>query len=559
MPEVRRTADFERVAALPRRTVTYDDAVAWAGVFTEEFALAKGAALTPWQGAGLAEAAENDGLFAALPVGFGKTILSRLLPRAMRSRRAVLLIPASLEDKTRHDFAALVGKWRGGDPPTLLTLQSLSRPAQGEKLFELDPDLIMVDESDELQNRSSSVCRRIDRYVVAKQGGVRVCVFTGTPSRKSIMNYWHHLCWCLRDGAPVPMSETEAVEWGLALDDFGMRTWTQRMGCGPLGGGVTAARRWFARRLSETPGVLIVDGDSAGDVPLHVALEPAKEDPAIDGHYKRFLELGENPAGIPVTDPLSRWRTDGQLGTGLYLRYKQPPPPEWRNALRSFASFCREAIEDSTHARRPLDTEAQVVRAHPDAEPVVTWLETRPTFTPETEAVRLSPSAVESALAWLARESTPAVIWCGSVEIGMWISQVGRFPYYGREGRDAASGRALFNADPRRSLVASWHANKRGFNLQAWRRALLVHPPQSAKYLEQIIGRHHRQGQTEAVRVTVLCTSGGTYDAFDSAVSEATFAKSTVSLTQKILRAEITCIDPPPSASNQYRWARKER
>jgi hypothetical protein len=52
---------------------------------------------------------------------------------------------------------------------------------------------------------------------VAARDSVRVCAFTGTPSRKSIMNYWHHLCWCLREGAPVPLSETEATEWGLAL------------------------------------------------------------------------------------------------------------------------------------------------------------------------------------------------------------------------------------------------------------------------------------------------------------------------------------------------------
>lgn len=561
MPEVRTTEDFARVAGLPRRVVSHDDAVAWAATFTEELRAPGGTrVLKPWQGAAIAEAVEHDGLFAGLPVGFGKTDLAFCLPRAMRSRSSVLIVPAALEDKTRADNAALVSQWRAAEsPPHVLTMQSLAREDRQNRLFEIQPDLIMVDEADELQNRKAAVCKRIDRYVVARQDDVRVCLFTGTPSRKSLLGYWHHLAWALRDRAPVPLSEGEAEEWALAIDDFGLRAWASRMRPGPLGDTVTEARAWFARRLAETPGVLIVDGDSAGDLPLRVTLTPAREDPIIDGHYQRFLEIGENPAGIPVTDPLSRWRTDGQLGTGLYLRYVVPPPDPWRDALRAFAKFCRDAIEASTYDARPLDTEAQVVRAHADAAPVKAWREIGPSFTPSTVAVRLSDSAVRSALDWLAASSVPAIIWCGSVEIGNWIAEAGRLPYYGREGRDLKSGRGLHKADPTRSLVASWHANKRGFNLQAWRRALIVHPPQSAKYLEQIIGRSHRMGQTEPVEISILCTSGGTYDAFDAALSEASFARETIALTQKILRAEVRRVAPIVSGSNEFRWARKKR
>lgn len=561
MPEVRTSADFARVAALPRRVVSYDDAVAWAATFTEELRMPGGTRrLKPWQGAAIAEAVEHDGLFAGLPVGFGKTDLAWCLPRAMRSRTSVLIVPAALEAAMRAEFSKLVTQWRSvQSPPYLLTAQKLAHPDSPDLLFKLNPDLIMVDEADELQNRKAAVCRRIDRYVVARQDDVRVCLFTGTPSRKSLLGYWHHLCWALRDRAPVPLHESEAEEWGLAIDDFGLRVWAQRMRPGPLGRSVAEARKWFAERLAQTPGVLIVDGDSAGDIPLSVELVPSIEDPIIDGHYETFLDVGENPAGIPVTDPLSRWRTDGQLGTGIYLRYAVPPPQPWRDSLRTFAKFCRETIDASTCSARPLDTEAQVVRAYSDAQPVKAWRTIGPTFEPETVAVRLSDSAVRAALEWLAASPEPAIIWCGSVEIGLWISQVGKLPYYGREGRERTTGKGLHEANPKRSLVASWHANKRGFNLQPWRRALLVHPPQSAKYLEQIFGRHHRAGQTEPVRITVLCTSGGTYDAFEAALSEASFARETISLTQKILRADVTRTAPTITTSNAFRWARKKR
>jgi hypothetical protein len=84
-------------------------------------------------------------------------------------------------------------------------------------------------------------------------------------------------------------------------------------------------------------------------------------------------------------------------------------------------------------------------------------------------------------------------------------------------------------------------------------------PPQSAKYLEQVFGRSHRQGQTAPVVVDVLATSGGTFDAFDAAVAEAGFGRETIGTTQKILRADIQRDVPTLTKSNRFRWARKNR
>jgi superfamily II DNA or RNA helicase len=148
MPEVRRTADFARVEELARRVVTFDDARAWAAVFTAELRAPGGTReLKPWQGAALAEAVENNGFLGGLPVGFGKTDLSWCLPRALQSRSSVLIVPAALEEKTRADFRALVGQWRCAvAPPRILTTQWLAREQNQDELFQIDPDLIMLDE-----------------------------------------------------------------------------------------------------------------------------------------------------------------------------------------------------------------------------------------------------------------------------------------------------------------------------------------------------------------------------------------------------------------------------
>jgi type III restriction/modification enzyme restriction subunit len=552
IPEVRHTVEFERVAALPRRLLTQADAEAWAAALTPILACpGSRAALRPVQAYALAEAAENHGAWLALPVGAGKTLISFLLPRLMNARRPLLVIPATLREKTSADFASYVGAWRAPNPvPRRVSFTELSVESGARLLEDFQPDLIIIDEADELASRDSSAVRRIDRYVVAHPD-CAIVPMTGTPSRKSIMGYWHLLCWALRERAPVPMHEGEAEMWAAALDE---KPRGRRVHPGPLGGTVASARAWYRARLAQTPGVVIFDGDSCSQ-PLTVRVRLAPEDPEIDRHFERFMVEQESPGGIPVSDPLSRWRIDAQLGCGVYLRYRVPPPEAWREARRELCRFVRDRIAHSTSTSRPLDTELQVLKRYADHPIVETWQRIKPTFEPETEPVWLSASAVHDVVAWLRADAAPGIVWCGCVELAHAIQAATRLAYYANQGKDQ-NGNGLHVAPPGRSLIASWHANKKGFNLQAWRRQLIVHPPQSAKWLEQIFGRSHRAGQDRPVTVDVLATSGGTLDGFEAAIAEARFARDTVGLTQKIIRAEIVRAQPRITRSNRFRWAR---
>lgn len=553
-PEVRRTQEFERVSALPRRTLRQADADAWADVLTPELRCAGAtAALRPWQAMSIAEAAENRGAWLALPVGLGKTLISFLLPRVLTSPRTIIIGPAGLREKTAADFASYTGVWRAPNPPPRYV--SPTELEQNQRLlFEIRPTLIIIDEADELANRNSAACRQIDRYIVDAQDAVSVVCMTGTPSRNSIMGYWHLLCWCLRDRAPVPLNEGEALMWAGALDE--KVNWsTRRVHPGPLGNNITTARAWFSARLEQTPGVVLVDGDSC-EQPLTVRIRLAKEDAVLDAEYQRFLEKQENPDGIPVSDPLSRWRIDGLLGTGVFQYYDPPPPQGWRDCRRAVAAFVRDEIDASTHTARPLDTEGQVLRRYADHELVIAWREWCECFTPTTKARWLTTSAVESAVAWLRESAEPGVVWCGGVEFGEALAVAARLQYFGPKGKDV-NGARLHSVRGDRSIVASWNANKKGYNLQMFRRLLIVHPPQSAKWLEQIIGRHHRSLQTRPVVCDILATSGGTLDAFEAAFNEARFAKATVRLTQKILRARIERPRVRVTASNAFRWAQR--
>lgn len=554
----RHTGEYERICALPRRTLTKAYAEECAAELSPMLRrTGSTATLLPWQAVCLVEALENGGLWCALPVGQGKTLLSYLLPRVLGARRPMLIVPRPAIDKTRQEFAQYGKDWGAPDRPVdIRTWNSLSPESGAHVLDRVRPDLIIVDESHKLANRKSSASRRVDRYIVKHQDAVQFVAMTGTPSRKSIMHYWHLACWALRDGVPLPMHEGEALEWAAALDEgvFGGGA-----NPGVLGATRAAARTWFRSRLNSTPGVVIVDEDSAGTTPMVVRWRIAPEDAVMDRHYARFLGAEQcNPAGIEVTDPLSRWRLDAQLGAGLYMRYKVPPPEEWATARRIFARFVRDTIEESTYTRRPLDTEAQVIRAHKETPEVADWLEVKPTFKPETVVEWFSFSAIDAARDWIAESPAPGIVWVGMPDFGQALSKVTGLPYYGAQGCDA-QGRFLNRADPRKSIIVSWNACKETFNLQPWQRAALFQPPQSALYLEQIFGRNHRRGATGAVVFDVFMSSGGGIDSFETAIGEAQTVFAREGLTQKILRAKIERAAPVITSSNEFRWAKRSK
>jgi hypothetical protein len=224
------------------------------------------------------------------------------------------------------------------------------------------------------------------------------------------------------------------------------------------------------------------------------------------------------------------------------------------------ARFVRDAIERSRGTAHPLDTERQVFRRYADHPVVLRWLAVRDTFRPRTRVRWLTTSALESAEDWLREVHAVAdvgVVWTGAVDFGVELARRTGLRYYGQEGR-AADGRQLIHADPSESLIASWKANQAGFDLQPWARQLITMPPQSGKALEQIISRSHRQGQTRAVVVDVLISSGLSSDALAGAFNEARHVRTTITLTQKILRADFVRADPRITQSNRFRWATQE-
>lgn len=494
------------------------------------------------------------------------TVLSYLLGHALGGKRVLLILPANLikSGKTAADFRSYIGQWvTPNPPPWCVSREWLALDANANYLEQFQPDVIVIDESDELANFDSATAQRLDRYIMARtREQCAVFCMSGTPSRNSIMAYWHLLRWCLRGNAPVPRTRGEASKWAQAVDQIKTADDMTRMGPGPLGFNRASAVRWFRERLQQTPGVVIIDGDSAGDIPLTIRQRTANECPKLDAAFADFMVKQEDPDGMTCADPLGRWRLDGFLGCGLFPRYRLPgPPPEWlarrRERGRAFAALCRTVIQSTRSHRDPADTERQVRKRYPGHPVIAAWDEIKDDPYPK-EVVWLSSATLDTAAAWLAEADTPGIIWCGSVEFARELARRMRLPYYGREGRDQ-NGNGLHAAPPGKSFIASWNANKKGFNLQPWRRHAVFVPPSSAKWLEQLFGRAHRAGQSEPVTFDLFMTSGGRFDAFESSIEEARFARDSVGPRQKILRAKIVRVRALTTGRSKYRWARAER
>lgn len=553
--KVRRTEEFERILALPRRLLNEQAAKQYADQLTPMFSLSPECALRPWQAISLVEALQCGGAFLALPVGQGKTLISALLPLVFSSKSPLLVVPGSLRDKTLADFEGYRGKWRLPNPPIhLVTKEGLSVESGATILDDYKPDLIILDESDGFSNTKSSAVRRLDRYILKHD--CSVVAMTGTPARKSMLDYWHILAWCLGDGAPVPLSLQEATVWAGAID---LKTRSfEKVHPGPLGSTLNEARAWYSQRLISCPGVVIIDEDSC-DAPLTIRQIVCDEDPVLDAAFEQLLTTWESPGGIPVSDPLSCRQLEAQIGLGFYTQWDPDPPEEWRNARKAFARFVRDKIEASTYTDRPMDTEAQVARRYQASPVVKRWKEVKGLFDGRTKTTWISQSTVNRAARWLKEVGGPAIIWTGSVEFGRAFSDMTGVEYFGEQGV-GQSGARLHAETGSRAVCASWHANKKGLNLQGFSRQLIVLPPSSAKWIEQLIGRSHRAGQEKDVDVDILISSGVVHDMLVSAFEEAKGVKGTVAMTQKILRASILWAEKPASTNtNLYRWTTKSQ
>lgn len=589
---VSNSPDFERIVSLPVRELTEElaarDRALMTPLLLTPAGRAAGAELILWQGTALRELAENDGAYVQLGVGHGKTLIFWLAPYVLDAERPLLIVPAALRDDTRALFRQYSQHWvTPKPPPTIMAFSDFYRKGAVDLFEKLRPDFVGIDEAHKSTNQDGTFAVRYDRWRM--QSGCKTVCGTGTGTRFSLKDFSHNITWSLQGGAPLPLDFETLDTWCDALDEKlktrgnPMHQNKKRPAVGVLVDlasrcGVSAPdyflteqgrARWALQvRMRSTPGVIISNDDSCKQ-PLTVELQYAPEDDAINEAFVQFREEEQGPDGEQYVDAIVLYTKERQLGCGVVQTWDPAPPEEWRAALRARNKYCAHiiahtrshysgAVAKGRRADYPCDS-PDAVEAHPrhgQHPDILAWRELRPTYEPKTRPTWVSASVIHFAAQW-SRENN-GLVWYEFEEVGRAIAAAGACEMYGPGGLNTRGGH-IRNDPGGRSVALSIDANLEGRNLQdRWCENLIIGAPQSARELEQLIGRTHRHGQRRAVRATILVTSGLSIEAWRAALREANFVRETQAQEQKILRATIV-EGSPPSTALRWRVAQKKQ
>lgn len=531
--------ETERILSLPRRT--YDEQTEQQIIAEVSRQLGYGTALLRRdQAIALYELATQKGLFGALRVGAGKTLITLLAPTVLDVKRPVLLLPAALIGKTEREREVYAKDWKVSKALRIMSYEMLGRTNAATWLESQGFDLVISDECHRLKNPRAAVSRRVARYMQQCPQTLFVAL-SGTVVRKSLKDYAHLLRWSLKDKAPVPLDKPLLEEWADVLDDnenFLVKKNYAAMRS--FGSTVDEIRESYAKRLIETPGVVFSKGSQDCNASILVQSVSYDIDPITIAHFKKLREEWVTPDNIQEGDPMAVWRHCRELSLGMHYRWNPPAPQEWKDKRAEWCRFCRQII---TYGRK-YDSEKQVADAIQagqlkDEGQLASWLGCRDSFTPNTEPVWHSDFALQACQRWI--ENVGGVVWTVHSFFGRELSRRTGLRYFGEGGLDE-NGQAVEDTRPDKdgSIIVSLQANKEGRNLQAWNTGLVTCPPSGGDQWEQLIGRFHRQGQkADEVRFDVFCGAFEHIKSMNDALKDARMIYATTKQEQKLLYCDL--------------------
>ena len=578
--------EIDRILALPTRGIpTESDKEEIARILTEAFKVPTSTRkLKPIQGWALAEAHTYKKLMGLMGAGAGKTDCTALLPNVFKARRTLILVPAALRQKTLDDFGALRANWvfpacfsadeastvsPGDAVIRVLSYESLSTVGYATFIEEFDPDLIIADEAHALQSMKSGRARRVFRFIKAKRKRghtVHYVPMTGTGWSKSLKQIYHQFDASHEEWSPIPRDYLSIEQWSMCIDR-GVKE-SLRYGPGALlrlcpsepNADLDAVRRAVRDRILLTPGVVSSKEVSCG-LPLilqrrHIAVPPSVRTAMGMLRSENVLPSGDSvPAGVTF------WNHTREVANGFAYYYDPPPPQPWRDAAKAWNAFVRNAIASS---RGKLDTPLQVWNHVAAAVELAhragkesgyhefeKWRAIKDTFEPVTKPFWLSDYMVRDAEEWAL--STGGVVWVQHAtahteetdddQIGGRFSKI---PYFG--GGDE---RIKTYKGP---CAASVKAHGTGKNLQQWNEALLMGFPSSGKTIEQLLARHHREGQKEdLVRFFFYAHSLENLNAIETCLLDADYIEATSGAEQRIRAAHLLDADGHAFMVERYR------
>lgn len=548
--------EWDRVLAIPRVEECDPATVDWLHR-TRKYEL------RPIQAQTLAAIAKYHGLFGDITVGAGKTLIAWLSGVVMRSKKYVIMMPATnVEpfkgeiDRFRHHFV------EPDVDPQIISYNLLSSAKSSDILDRLKPDLIVADEAHTLMNDSART-KRLNRYFETNPE-CRLVVMSGTFIDKKPSKLAKLVKYTLRDRAFMPTHGKALDVWAECVDLDGKPSepdWhffnklakAEGIEIGDYYGEERAskARKVVYSRMSTTPGVVsatkasldtpivcrkIMSTDNKGkiDVPdeIHMALRKIQTDE-------------ETPDGEDIIlDDAQRARLSKNVSLGFFYRWAWEEvggkDEEWLLRRRAWHRALRHELEDRAAVGydspllvtnkishdflmdRSIADESLLHMYYRD------WREVKDREVPPTVPVWISSYVFDWLKEYLAT-CPPTLIWYSSKACEQALAALG-LPVYGQGSNVPTDGK---------TCAVSVAVHGTGKNLQPWHHNLIIEPMTSAKAWEQLMGRTHRPGQmADCVYFDILCHTSVLKDALDKAMEGAVFVKELNGADQRLLLAK---------------------
>lgn len=549
---VQESADLRRIRHLPARTWQDDPSLAFG---LTSMLKAPGGTQELWdhQAKALQEMHDFGGALLPIPLGEGKTLISRLMPAVTGLLPALLLVPAKLVDKTYRDFKASARHWNAVDPQ-VLSYQKIGVSGGWDRLKEISPRLLIADEAHWLKNTDAGVTRKLMRWH-REHPETRGCFMSGRFSSRSLREYAHLARWALGENTPMPVVHGILEEWCRAIDEKVPEG--ARMAPGALLAlcdskeldslakdqspihSLSVIRRAYRRRLVSTPGVVAVEPKGV-DIPIIMEVERPVPGPATWPAFAKLRSDWETPDGHPFSEPMDLWRHARDLVCGFYNVWDPRPPADWMAARREWHRFVRDILG---RRFKGIDTPFQVVIAVDSgrikSKELEEWRKIKDMFRPNSVPVWIDDTMIEWCGRWLDGQRDPAIVWTDDVPFGTRLSERLGLPYFRRKGLDA-KGRHIEHLDRPEHVIASVQSNFEGRNLQhMWHISLVVSAEPKGSTWHQLIGRTHRTGQEAdevGIHPVVACLEQ--WEGLRQALRDERFSKDSMTKDSKLLLAD---------------------
>lgn len=543
MREVRTTPDFTRIQALPTRIWTPAKTEAAIDLLMRHFGQPGGTMrFLPWQAVAIADAYDAGGLFCQAPVGAGKTIPTAVIPAVVGAKRPVLLIKASLRDKTLRDFQGLAKHFKIHPNIRLVNYEALSSRNSQRILQDLRPDVIIGDEIQHLRAVGAARTRRFFTYV-RDNPEVKCYFLSGSMARNALDDFYHLMAAALPTSSPMPYSKMTVESWAQALDakvpEFKrlkpgvlLRFCDKEILADHTLDSCEKARRGLHRRMVSTLGV-VTEESSSCQQPLVLKERPLATPDTIQGALDDLRNTWTTPNGEELMEAVELARKAREVITGYHGIWDPPAPKTWLEPRAAWSSFVRTVL---AREQEHLDSPYFVAKEFGNTTLYQDWIRVKDDFVPNPVPVWISDYMVQDAARWM--REVGGIVWVEHRAVGHALAALTGCRYFGGGQQSARDIRNTAEEGYIGPIICSVAAHSTGRNLQAYNRGLILSPAPNGTKAEQLIGRHHRQGQTKPVIIETYLHQPEFVDSLLTAYLESKFVVSQWGTAQKLTDAQ---------------------